>query len=40
MDAVQDTLALDDYEVATGKDFGREPLVLGSTPKTRGREVL
>jgi hypothetical protein len=29
MDAVQDTVALDDYEAETGKDFSKEPLVLG-----------
>ena len=29
IDAVRDTVALDDYEAEIGKDFNREPLVLG-----------
>ena len=36
MDAVQDTVALDDYKAETGKDFSKEPLVLGWPLKPGG----
>ena len=37
MTTVADTVALDNYEATTGRDFATEPLVLEGPPQMRGR---